>query len=595
MLTNKLQVNAAKAWLKNKVKPTKKWIYLTALVSFISGLLLIGQFYLLSYICYAVFIENITRYDLDIYFMITLSVVLIRAGLHWLRERISFETAGIIKQKLRMDIIAHIDTLGPVKLTERSQGNFISAAMEQVEGIEGFLRYFLPQMIMASLMPIAILAVIFPYSTIAGLILLIAAPLIPLFMMLVGWGAESENQKHFTALARMSVGFLDTLQGLTTLRLFNREHSHANTIFYYSDNYRIKTMKVLKIAFLSSAVLELFSALSIALIAVYLGMGFINVGTDNNLWWQLKDLNLQHALFILLLAPEFFLTLRQLSTHYHAKSEAIGAVIELQKIFAIKPYNLTQGNKNLTGKINTVDFNQLEFHYPNNTRSTLKNINLSIHQKEKIAIVGPSGAGKTTLLNLLLKFIHSKNDQHIMVNESIPLNQITEKSWLAKISWLGQNAGLLKNTVRHNLLLANATAADSELWHALDTVHLKETIQQLPKQLDTEISEQGLGLSGGEIQRLALARAYLKPAEFMLFDEPTTSLDQQTEQLVIDALVNIWQDKTVVLLTHRLTFLEKMDRIIVMNHGKIVQLGDLKSLLSDNNGLFYALYKKQIH
>lgn len=583
------QRKSARLWLKRISKPVKLWVQLTVLVSFVSGLLLILQLYLLAHICYAAFIENLSRQALITYFVLFALMVVLRAGLAWLKEVVSFQTAARVKLQLRDEIINHIDALGPVKLSKKASGHLISAAMEQVEGLNNFLMYFLPQVSLAGLMPLAILVFIFPQSMLCGLILLLCAPLIPFFMILVGWGAEGENQKHFKSLARMSAGFLDTLQGLTTLRLFNRGKPHAKVIFNYSDQYRIKTMKVLKIAFLSSAVLEVFSAASIALVAIYLGMGFINAGSGSSLWWSLHNMTLESALFILLLAPEFFLPLRELSTHYHAKAEAVGAALELEKFFALKPEKDKGTIKLDKAPVKSIDIKDLNYTYYSKTTPALKNIHLSIRQGEKIAIVGPSGAGKTTLLNLLLKFIQS-DDHAIRVNRNVSLNHLEEKSWLKHISWLGQSTGLFKGTIRDNLLLGHPNATDKLLWDALGIAGLEPEIQAFPLKLDTAIGEQNLGLSGGQAQRLGLARAYLKRCELLLLDEPTASLDDATEQIVIKALTEIWQDKTVVMLTHRFAFLKHVDRIVVMDEGRITQEGSLSALCHDKQGLFSMLY-----
>ncbi|MDA0912068.1 MAG: thiol reductant ABC exporter subunit CydD [Proteobacteria bacterium] len=602
---------SARIWLKSRAHPAKKWVQLTILVSFLSGLLLIGQLYLLAHICYAAYIEKLSNIELISYFVAIIAIVFMRAGLSWLKEVVSFRAAAKVKEQLRQDVIAHINQLGPVKSGELSSGDLISAAMEQVEGLNNFLMYFLPQMTLAGLMPLAILIFVFPQSIVCGIILLVCAPLIPLFMMLVGWGAESENQKHFQTLARMSSAFLDTLHGLATLRLFNRAQSHAQKIFEYSDDYRVKTMKVLRIAFLSSAVLEVFSAASIALVAIYLGMGFINSANVDTVWWSFENMTLQGGLFILLLAPEFFLPLRELSTHYHAKTEAMGAALELQKIFALSKHEDVQGENDEQGKksekcekgekrlirdlpmIDSIQFNHLSFCYANKSKNALNNICFEVKHKQKIAIVGASGAGKTTILNLLMQFMHAK-DEDITINHDLPLNRIDEKLWLSRISWLGQNAGLFKGSIRYNLQLADANAQDDALWHALKLAHLDQEVSAFPDKLATEIGEQSIGLSGGQAQRLALARAYLKPCELLLLDEPTASLDKENERLIMHSLLNNWQNKTVIMLTHRLQFLSEMDHIIVMDEGRIVQQGRLEELLQDQSSYFYALYRHQV-
>lgn len=579
----------ARKWLKQISYPTKGLVKLAVLIAFLSGLLLIGQLYLLAHISYDAYLQNSTQSQLSIYFVLIILIVLIRASLSWIREIVSYKAATIVKKQIREDILAHVNQLGPIELNKTSNANIITSAMEQVEGLTGFLTKFLPQVTLSGLMPLAILVFIFPQSIVCGILLLICAPLIPLFMVLVGLGAESESQKHFKALARMSLTFLDTLKGLTTLKLFDKSKSHIQTIFLASDNYRIRTMKVLKIAFLSSAILELFAAASIALVAIYLGMGFINTGADNDIWWSLDNITLQGGLFILLLAPEFFMPLRELSIHYHAKAEAVGAALEIAKIFEMQPSHQAR-DKIFTDKINNIKIKNLTVKYAE--KIALDDISLEIKDKEKIAIVGASGAGKTTLINTLLGF--TKYQGSILINDNNELKDLEEKSWLRNISWLGQNSLLFKGTIKDNLLLANNDASDQEITAVITNAELKEFIESLKNGLATEIGEQNIGLSGGQAQRLALARAYLKPHNVLILDEPTVSLDKNSEEKIIESLKANWHNKTVIILTHKLSFLEYVDRIVVLADGKIIEIGTFKELVSTQNSEFYNFYRNEV-
>ncbi|AIT10335.1 cysteine ABC transporter ATP-binding protein [Candidatus Francisella endociliophora] len=579
----------ARKWLKDIASPAKKWIKLTVMIAFISGLLLIGQLYLLAHISYDAYLQNSTLAQLSTYFIMIIVIVVIRAGLSWLREIISYKTATIVKKQIREDILTHINNLGPVQLNKTSQANLISSTMEQVEGLTNFLTKFLPQVTLSGLVPLAILVFIFPQSIVCGVLLLICAPLIPLFMIIVGLGAESESQKHFKTLARMSTTFLDTLKGLTTLKFFNKSKSHSEKIYEASDEFRIRTMKVLKIAFLSSAVLELFSAASIALVAIYLGMGFINTGADNNIWWSFHNITLQGGLFILLLAPEFFMPLRELSTHYHAKAEAVGAALEIAKIFEMQPSH-NERNTVFNDKINNIKLQNLVVKYDDKT--AIDNISLEINNNEKIAIVGASGAGKTTLINTLLGFIDYQGN--ILINNDTELKNLEEKSWLKNISWLGQNSSLFKGSIKDNLLLANANATDEQINQALQDADLKDFIDSLSNGLDTQVGEQNTGVSGGQAQRLALARAYLKPHDILILDEPTASLDKSSEDKIVNSLISNWENKTVLMLTHKLSFLECVDKIVVLADGKIAEIGTFKELVDNQSSEFYRFYKNEV-
>ena len=586
----KSEKKIARKWLKSISLPAQKWVKLTIIIAFASQLLLIYQLYLLSHIAYTVYLKGYALKQLSISFISIIVIVLIRALLSWLREIVSYQSAVIVKKQLREDILNHVDKLGPVRLSQVSNANIISSAMEQVEGLTGFMTKFLPQVTLAGILPFIILIFVFQKSIVAGVILLITAPLIPILMIIIGLSAESENQKHFKALTRMSSTFLDTIKGLTTLKLFNKSKMQSDKIFQASDNYRIRTMRVLKIAFLSAAVLEFFAAASIALVAIYLGMGFINAGADINTWWSLKYMTLQDALFILLLAPEFFMPLRELSVHYHAKAEAVGAALEIQKIFDIEP-PLRNEKQDFNQDIQSIDIKNLSVKY--GEKVVINNLSLNIQKQEKIAIVGASGAGKTTLINTLLGFIEYQGN--IIVNNDIELSNIDDKYWLKNISWLGQNANLFKGSIRDNLSLANKDSSDEDFKQAIKKANLDEFINSLPNSLDTQIGEQNLGLSGGQAQRLALARAYLKPHNLLILDEPTASLDKDTETKVIQSLKANWQDKTVIMLTHKLNFLECVDRIIVLENGQIIQQGNFDELVKKQKGAFYNFYKNEVN
>ncbi len=597
----------ARSWLKQISQPAKSWVKLAVLVSISSGLLFIAQLYLLACIAYDTYILDDALSSLKNYFLLILLIVVLRAGLSWLREVIGYKAAVIVKKQLRKDILSHISKLGPIKSNQTSNANLITTAMEQVDGLTNYLTKFLPQVTLSAVMPIIILIFVFYQSIVTGIILLICMPLIPLFMIIVGLGAESESQKYFKELARMNLTFLDTLKGLTTLKLFNKSKSKSDKIFEASDTYRICTMKVLKLAFLSSAVLELFSASSIALVAIYLGMGFINQGADNHIWWSLPGLNLQDALFILLLAPEFFMPLRELSTHYHAKADAVGAALEVAKIFEIEP---SPQNENivLDDRFNQINIQNLTVKYGD--KKALDDISFTLKSNQKTAIVGASGAGKTTLINTLLGFIEYDGSIVVKVLPSlasqstpstlawefvnIELKNIEEKSWLKNISWLGQKASLFKGSLKDNLLLAKPNAKVVELYSAISQANLDGFINSLPNKLDTQIGEQNIGLSGGQAQRFALARAYIKPHDLLILDEPTASLDKESETIVLDSLKSSWQDKTVVILTHKLSFLECVDQIIVLANGKIVQQGTFSELVEQQDREFYSFYKNEV-
>ena len=418
--------------------------------------------------------------------------------------------------------------------------------------------------------------------------MLATAPLIPLFMILVGMGAESISQRHFQALARMSAYFLDVLHGLTTLKLFDRSKGEAESIAAVSNNYRKRTMKVLRIAFLSSAVLEFFSAISIALVAVYLGMsylGYLSFGVYG------EPLNLASGFFILLLAPDFYLPLRELGTHYHARAQAVGAAEEILKILAIRnPIAMNGSIRWVKTDPVHIKFQEVYLAFDGGRRPALQGINFDLRSGEQVVLVGASGAGKTTTLNLLLGFLQPDKGC-ILINDN-HLSDLDPDRWREQIAWIGQRPVLFHGTIRENILLGRPRATADQIERAAGNARVLDFTRDLPDGLDTRVAEQGAGISRGQAQRVALARAFLKDAPILLLDEPTAGLDAENEALVMAALNRLSQGRTVLLLTHRLTNIKHADRILVLENGRVIEQGNYAELLAAD-GIFRRLVNRE--
>jgi ATP-binding cassette subfamily C protein CydD len=382
----------------------------------------------------------------------------------------------------------------------------------------------------------------------------------------------------------MSAYFLDVLQGLPTLKLFDRSKGVEKTIAEVSNNYRIKTMAVLRVAFLSSAVLEFFSSVSIALVAIYLGMsylGYFSFGLYG------KPLSLDVGFFILLLAPDFYLQLRELGTHYHARAAAMGAAEEILKIVSI-PRAEVQPDLTTSVKTDVIHIRCRDVYlaYDKSRLATLRGASFDIKTGEQVSLVGASGAGKTTILNLLLGFLQPDKGR-ILVN-NIPLAALTPDRWRENVAWVGQQPILFHGTIKENILLGRPQASAGQIERAARRAGVLDFSVYLPEGLDTLIGEQGLGLSRGQAQRVALARAFVKDAPILLLDEPTTGLDVENETLVIRALREFCRDRTVLTLTHRLTNIRQADRILVLDNGVVVEQGTYLELMAAG-GVFRRL------
>ena len=564
----------ARRWLLKRASAARTWIILSVALGFGGGLLLIVQARFLARIVHGAYIDGAGTESLWPYFAALVGVIIVRAVLGWARETAGFYAGAKIRRELRIELLEHIVALGPGYTSRQSSGALSSAAMEQVEGLHDFYAFYLPQLALAVTIPAAIVAFVFPYSWAAGGLLLITAPLIPLFMVLVGMGAESISQRHFQALSRMSGYFLDVLQGITTLKLFNRSKGAEKNIARVSNDYRLKTMGVLRVAFLSSAVLEFFSSISIALVAVYLAMsylGYFSFGLYG------ESLNLAGGLFILLLAPDYYLPLRELGTHYHARAEAVGAAEEILKITSVSRHKTLSGSTKWTGTESLqIGIEDVHLAFEDGRRPALQGLSFEIQQGDQLALVGASGAGKSTTLNLLLGFLVPDRGQ-ININQ-MPLADLTPDSWRRSIAWIGQHPSLFQGTIRENILLGRPQASDGQIEQAAANARVLDFARHLPGGLDTPVGEQGFGLSRGQGQRVALARAFLKDAPLLLLDEPTAGLDAENEALIIQALKSLARGRTVLMSTHRLTNIQGVDRIMVMENGRIIERGTYAEL-----------------
>ncbi|PTA51287.1 cysteine/glutathione ABC transporter permease/ATP-binding protein CydD [Shewanella morhuae] len=533
------------------------------------------------------------------HFIGLIALMLLRALLAYGRERASFEAGKRLRGHIRSAVMDKLIKLGPAFIKGKPAGSWASIVLEQVEDLQDFYARYLPQVSLAGFIPMLILAAVFPLNWAAGLILLLTAPLIPLFMILVGMGAADANRNNFNALARLSGHFMDRLKGLSTLKLFHRGDAELNVIATASEEFRSRTMSVLRLAFLSSAVLEFFAAVSIAVLAVYFGFSYLGnldfgyYGAHANISASADPelggipFSLFTGLFILILAPEFYQPLRDMGTHYHAKAQAIGAAEALITLLEY-PEPEFAGTIRIDS-IQTLRADNLEVFSVDGTR-LLGPLSFDVQNGEHLALVGPSGAGKTNLLNTLLGFLPYKG--HLLINGH-ELSAIDLPHWRQHLAWLGQEPQLFHGTVRDNVALANQAMPEDKIWQLLTAANIAEFITAQPLGLDSPIGEQSSGLSVGQAQRIALARALGQQASLFVLDEPTASLDSQSEQAVSAALNTAMAGKMCIMVTHRLDKLDEMDSILVLDKGSIVQRGNFTTL-SNTPGLFQTLLRENV-
>lgn len=565
-MDKQIQKNLTK-WLKEQSKLAKRWLMLTIGLGFLSGLLLVGQAALLANILHELIMEHTDKSELINQFIGLIVVVALRAACSWGREITGYRCGEQIRLHIRQIILDRLHKLGPAYIKGKPAGVWASLVLEQVEEMQDFFARYLPQMSIAVLVPVIILVTVFPLNWAAGLIFLITAPLVPIFMALVGLGAADANRRNFKALQRLSGHFYDRLQGLSTLRLFNRAEAEAENLHAASTVLRKRTMEVLRLAFLSSAVLEFFSAISVAIVAVYFGFAFIG---ELNFGHYGIPISLFTGLFILVLAPEFYQPLRDLGTFYHAKAQAIGAAESIVEFLNAEADEMKAGETNLPSP-ETIELHATDLEVLSPEGQILAGpLSFSIHSQEQVALVGPSGAGKTSLLNALLGFLPYRGSLKI---NGIELNELDHSQWRQAVSWVGQNPLLVHGTIHDNITLGNPLATEQHIAQVAKQAYASEFIDRLEKGYQHRVGDRSGGLSVGQAQRLAVARAMLQNGSFWLLDEPTASLDASSEKLVLDSLAQAVKGQTTLMVSHRLDQLSAIDRVLVLDNGKLVQNG----------------------
>ncbi|WP_454918523.1 thiol reductant ABC exporter subunit CydD [Xanthobacter sediminis] len=504
-----------------------------------------------------------------------LAAMALRFATQWSTERFGFAAAARVMRAMRAALLDRVEKIGPVGLAEQSTGELVAALADGVRAVEPYYSRYIPASVLAVALPLAILVVVFPLDWVSGLVFLLTAPLIPVFMIVIGKGAEKRSQKQWRQLARMSGHLLDAVQGLATLKAFNAAGRMARQVAEVADGYRRDTMAVLRIAFLSSLVLEFLATVSIAMVAVFIGYRL--------LWGQMDFFT---GLFVLLLAPEFYAPLRAMGTAYHARMEALGAAGRMVALEDVPALAEAGGSTPLPSPERIeVKFEDVRLAFPDG-RTALDGISFTLAPGETVALVGPSGAGKSSLIHLLLGFV-APTSGRVLVN-GVPLGDLDLAQWRRRIGYVPQRPRLFAGTLAANIAPGEDAPDPARLDAAVARAGLADVVAAVPGGLQGRVGEGGSGLSGGEAHRLSVARAFYRDAPMVVLDEPTAHLDPENEAKVEAALRRLLPGRSGLIAAHRLASISGAHRILVLSHGRIVEDGDAASLLA-KGGLYARL------
>ncbi len=564
--------------LFREAKQARIAFLLTVGMGFLVGVILVGQAYVLADIIDRVFLGKQGWAQVRVLVAVLILLSVARALALWVREVAAQRVSGQVKKALRDRIMAHLFALGPTYARGERSGELSNTVVEGVEALDAYFSQYLPQLATTALVPLTIALIVLTQDTLSAVVMMVTAPVIPMFMMLIGSIADRMTKRQWGTLSRMSAHFLDVLQGLTTLKMLGRSRDQVKTIAAISDQFRRTTLGVLRVAFLSALVLELMATISTALIAVEIGLRLLYA-----------KILFRQALFVLILAPEFYMPLRELGAKFHAGMSGTAAA---QRIFEILNTPLPQAETPSPTPVEErprrfdIRFVDVTYAYEGGKRPALRGVSFTMREGQKVALVGPSGAGKSTIAALLLRFIEPDGGRILV--DGRPLSEWDVRAWRRFVAWVPQMPYLFHGTVADNIRLARPDASMEEVVRAARLAHADEFIRALPDGYETVIGERGARLSGGQAQRIALARAFLKDAPLLVLDEATANLDPENEALLQQAVSRLLEGRTALIIAHRLNTVYDADRIIVLSQGRVVESGTHETLLSQG-GLYRSL------
>ncbi|EOL46562.1 thiol reductant ABC exporter subunit CydD [Enterococcus caccae] len=564
-----------------KMPKIKNIMILLAGFSFLQAVFIIGQAFYLSKAVVGLWEGGHLRDQL----LNILVFFLFYTGRHvvtYLREKMLDQFSYDRSRELREALLQKVFRLGPTVVQKNGTGNMITMALEGISQAENYLHLILMKIMNMMIIPWIILVFVFTLDVRSGVVLLVVFPMIIIFMIILGYAAQSKADKQYKAFQILSNHFIDSLRGLDTLKLFGLSKKYAGSIYNTSERFREATMSTLKIAILSTFALDFFTTLSVAVVAVFLGLSLLEGG-----------ILLFPALTTLILAPEFFLPVRDFASDYHAtldgknSFQAIQAVLDLPEMFETDRLVLEDWTA-----LSELSAEQLTFQYEEATQPALKGLEFKAKGYQKVGIIGASGSGKSTLINVLSGFLEPNAEMTKIKVDRQAIPHFLQNAWQKQVLYIPQSPYIFQDTLANNVRFYTPEATDEQVLAAIQLVGLESLVADLTNGIDTVIGESGRMVSGGQAQRVALARAFLdQERRILLFDEPTAHLDIETEVELKERMLPLMEDHLVFFATHRLHWMAEMDYILVMDKGQLVEAGTLAEL-TEKNGYYVKLVKQ---
>ena len=527
-------------------------------IGLLAAALIVAQATLLAAIVARVFLHGASLSGVFPSLWVLGGVIAMRALVAWAADAMAHLCSAPVKSRLRVELIERVLALGPAYLNGERTGELTNTATRGVDALDSYYARYLPQLALGVLVPVVMIGWILRFDLLSALILAVTVPLVPVFMWLVGIAANRKASGQWQALSLLSAHFLDVIEGLPTLKLFGRSLIQRETIRRVSDQYRVATMGSLRVAFLSSMILELATTISTALVAVGVGLRLVGGSID-----------LQSGLTVLLLVPEVYLPLRLVGAQFHTSAESVAAAGRIFQVIDLpNPGIVPSASLSVPELDRGVRFEAVSFSYPNRPEFMLKEVSFALCPGETVALVGASGSGKSTVLALLLGFVRPTSGR--ITSGGVDIADIGLEAWRRQLSWLPQRPHLFRGSVADNVRVGSLDADDAAVHQALARAGLGSWVDLLPAGPNTQIGEKGDSLSGGERQRIALARALIRHAPVLLLDEPTANLDADTAQHVQRMLENLPRWQAALYVVHDPVIARRADRVIELESGCVV-------------------------